>query len=65
MSYEDIERKFSYRPPNLRDQDYIRSLHRQLAFELDDFLPEGREKALAITKLQESLQWSLVSVVTG
>jgi hypothetical protein len=40
----------------------IRALHGSLAGELATLLPDGRERALALTALQESLMWSTACV---
>ena len=36
----------------------VRSLCQNLAFQLDDMLPDGREKSLAFTALEEVMHWS-------
>lgn len=65
MSPEDIENRFKYHAPDSDDvilHSKIRSDCWALASELNDFLPEGREKSLAITKLEEAMYWANASI---
>lgn len=63
---QDIDRRFDHHPP--KDKETI-ELHQtvrievKLAAELfDAVLPEGREKALALTKLEEALFWANAAI---
>ena len=52
----DIDNRFSYHPPTpekVTTHEQIRTECRDLAHRLDDLLPAGRDKALALTKLEE------------
>jgi hypothetical protein len=40
----------------------VRACFTNLVDELDELLPEGREKALALTKLEEALSWANAAV---
>jgi len=65
VTYEDIENRFGFHPAT----DETKSMHAQvredfitLAKYLNDILPEGREKSLALTALQEAAMWSNASI---
>jgi hypothetical protein len=62
---ERIERDFKYHPPkDGQPQKYeaIRNLAKGLAIALDDLCPESREKALAITNLEQAVMWANASI---
>lgn len=62
---EDIERRFKFHPADKvkgdRHQD-IRNWCRELAFVLNEDLPDGREKSLAITHLEEVMMWANAAI---
>ena len=67
MSFDEIERRFTYVPPTSNRgalHEDIRAAHKALAHVLDDVLPDGREKALALTQLQDALMWSNAAIAT-
>lgn len=61
MDAADIANRFDFHPPTTEEKanahTSIRQLCRQLADELNARLPEGREKALAVTHLEEVMMW--------
>ena len=65
-STNDIENRFAYHPPKTSDtanaHDLVRGQVKTLAHYWDGNLPGGREKALAITKLEEALFWANAAI---
>lgn len=66
MAKNDLDNRFNYHPPK---NDSVRELHertrsacRELADFIDDFIPDGREKALALTNLEQSMFWSNAAI---
>lgn len=54
----DIDNRFAYHPPTperVTAHETVRELCRTLAHTLDGILPSGRDKALALTKLEETM----------
>ncbi len=61
MDPYDIENRFAFHPaPDQEKRDdhaSVRQACRQAADRIDELCPEGREKSLAITKLEEAMFW--------
>jgi hypothetical protein len=62
-----IEHNFKYHPPVGNAEaahTYVRRLCKELAQTLDTALPPnaGREKALAITKVEEAMMWACAGI---
>jgi hypothetical protein len=61
MSPEDIENRFAFHAATTEEKrdahTSVRQQCRQLADFLNEKLPDGREKALAITHLEEVMFW--------
>lgn len=60
MDYE-LNNRFDYHSPDAAKtvkHEQVRGILKAAALTLDDFLPEGREKSLAITKLEEAMFWA-------
>lgn len=62
MSAADISHRFNFHPAATEEKKNehtsIRTACRDLAHSLDERLPDGREKALSITKLEEAMFWA-------
>lgn len=56
-----LSQRFTHHPPDAaRAQQHhdVRAVITSAAHELNDRLPEGREKALSLTRLEEALFWA-------
>lgn len=66
MDKLDIANRFDFHPANTEEKrnehTSVRQACRRLADELNERLPEGREKALAITHLEEVMFWGNAAV---
>jgi hypothetical protein len=60
MTKEEIDCNFTYHAPKPGQPEIyqnIRSIAKELALYINDVVPEGREKSLALTKLEEAVMW--------
>jgi len=65
MPNQDIENRFTYHAPKEgQPQKYneIRELAKAFAELIDSLCPNSREKALAMTKLEESVMWANAAI---
>jgi hypothetical protein len=62
LSYEELTRLFSFHPAKneqvAKHHSRIRYSCKELAEIINEIVPEGREKTLAITKLEEVMMWA-------
>ena len=64
LDIADIERRFTYHRPEgqkIEDHEDIRRAFKAFALDLAE-LPDGREKSLAFTALEESSFWAHAAV---
>ena len=66
FSEDELDRRFNYHVPDTqakRDAHTdVRRQCRHLAEVLNELVPDGREKALAVTKLEEVMFWANAAV---
>lgn len=62
---EEIEQRFGFHKATLEGEDAtapkhisMRKRYKDFAYALDELLPDGREKSLAFTALEEAAMWS-------
>jgi hypothetical protein len=63
--HHDIENRFTYHPPDSAKaelHEMVREKARALAHDLNGLLPEGREKALALTHLEMTVMWANAAI---
>jgi hypothetical protein len=62
MEQSDIDNRFNYHPPQTSEKvdahQTVRTELLDIATDLNNLLPEGREKSTAITKLEEAMFWA-------
>jgi len=64
---QEIDRRFTYNKPDAETaaiHEKLNELFKDLAHDLDEILPESREKALALTALQETRMWANATIAT-
>lgn len=66
MDKHELNNRFAYHPPTtnavVRAHGEVRGNCADLAQWLNDQLPEGREKALAMTHLEEVMMWANAAI---
>lgn len=59
---EDLDKDFAFHPPKTEDikaaHEDIRVAARRFMDIVNNLVPDGREKALARTKIQEAMMWA-------
>jgi hypothetical protein len=66
IGHSEIENRFAFHPADTEDRrvahESVRATCKHLAHWLDDHLPDGREKSLAITHLEGVMFWANAAV---
>lgn len=68
MNTDRIENDFIYHPPKEGQPELyqvIRARAKTFAHLIDELVPDGREKSLALTKLQETVMWANCGIACG
>lgn len=67
MQRDEITARFTYQPPQtmqrVDDVEEASRIINSAAQDLHTVLPEGREKALVLTKLEEAQHWAHAAIV--
>lgn len=62
IDQNDLDHRFSLQPANTDTKrathEAVRSACGNLAFQLNELVPDGREKSLAITNLEQAMFWA-------
>ncbi len=64
---DEILRRFTYQKPTpekIPVHEQVNAAFLEFAHKLDALIPEGREKALALTELQASRMWANAAIAT-
>jgi hypothetical protein len=69
MDPDELAHRFAYHPPATSDtvaaHETVRRETGDLSALLNELLPDSREKALAMTRLEEVMMWSNVAIARG
>jgi hypothetical protein len=66
MTNEDLKNRFTYHAPKTDAAMYfsdIRNTAHKFACVINNVCPEGREKSLAVTKIEEAVMWANAAIV--
>lgn len=65
LTKEEIRERFTYHPPSKEGAEkhgFLSEFFVDLAEQVNDICPEGREKSLVFTKLEEAKFWASAAV---
>lgn len=65
IDYADLDKRFRSHPVDAEQAeclDHVRSAMRSAAVAVLQVAPEGRERALALTKLEEAMFWANAAI---
>lgn len=69
MNSDDLNHRFAYHPPKDAAtgarHEQVRDECLSLAHLIDELCPDGREKSLAITSLEETMMWANAAIARG
>jgi hypothetical protein len=62
---DDLEHRFVYHKPDeakVKSHERVRGHLQGMALYFDEVLPDGREKAIVMTKLEEAMFWANAAI---
>ncbi|NRQ35997.1 hypothetical protein HII36_29810 [Nonomuraea sp. NN258] len=66
MNPDELENRFRFHPATTkqrqRDHEYVRDECLSLATTLNETLPDGREKSLAVTHIETAMFWANAAI---
>lgn len=66
MDVNDLRNRFEYHPPQTRERaeahQVVRTAMLGTAIIVNDAAPDGREKSLAITHLEQAMMWANAAI---
>lgn len=65
MDWKELSNRFEYHPQSdakVQDHQFVRDEFWYLADKLNQLLPEGREKSLVMTSLEEGMFWANAAI---
>lgn len=65
MTHEEIKNRFSYHAPTEEQKERYEAIRYKasiFAAYINEYCPESREQALAITKLEEAVMWANAAI---
>jgi len=65
---KDLKNRFTYHAPKNGQPVKYNKLRRwafEFALQVDEMVPDGREKALALTKIEEACMWANAGIARG
>ena len=68
MEQKDLENRFTYHAPKGDQATRYQMLRQEglaLAFSIENACPDGREKSLAITNLEQAIFWANAAIARG
>lgn len=68
MQQSDIDNRFTYHAPKPGQPDIyvmVRAWAKDLANFINEQCPEGREKSLAVTRIEEAVFWANAAIARG
>ena len=66
MDTEDLRNRFEHHPPEtttaVQAHEAVRGRLLAAALELNEFVPDGREKSLMVTHLEDAMMWANAAI---
>lgn len=62
---EELEHRYSYHAPTpdkIKIHEYVRKSGLELAKDIAAMCPDGREKSLALTRVEEAIMWANAAI---